>query len=396
MTLDRDLRTALAEQADRREAPPPDVDALRAGGLARRRRHRQVVGAVAAVAILGTLAAGLAVGEGLQDTRGVDPVDRPSPRVVEPTQNVGELSFLDLATGKRTPADGFSTDAEYWFSPDGSKVACSGSCFGKTGSLYVADSDGGDLVELHVPFAVNNSGRPLDGSEPYQLTWSPDGTHLLYTVVHWSEYSNIQDVFLHDIASDETSTVIDFGLQDRSYFGLAGLDFSLDGSTVIYAMPRRPFACPEPEPVAPCAEHEDFDLWSVAVTGGEPSRVLRNATLPAYLADGRSIAFARPLYGAYGGSSIEIATNGDRRTLAPAEDFLDFIGELLPSPDRSTLLGVTGRRGVYVVDAATGDVSHLYANTADWAGDDRLLIGCIPVAQAPSEEPRVDSCSTGR
>ena len=39
MSLDSELREVLAEQADRREGPVPDLAALRAGGLARRRRR---------------------------------------------------------------------------------------------------------------------------------------------------------------------------------------------------------------------------------------------------------------------------------------------------------------------------------------------------------------------
>jgi Tol biopolymer transport system component len=389
MSLEQQLRDVLADQAERSAVPRPDIDALTTGGLSRRRRRRTRLTMVsAAAAAVLVVAGGIVAWSAQSEDRSSSITNTP-----DPPKSEGRLYFLDLDTGERTPAaDEFVSMDELAFSPDGKRVACYGDCFGTSG-FVVANADGSDLVELHVPSVVDNSGNALDGSEPEEVTWSPDGTTLLYSVVHGSPYySNIQDLFLHDIASDETSTLIDFGLRDRSYFGLAGWDFSPDGSTVLYAQPRRPFACPEPNPVAPCGEHENFDLWSVPVTGGEPSPVLRNATLPAYLADGRSIAFAKPLYAAYGGSSIEIATGGHRRTLAPADDFVDFIWDMRPSPDRSKLLGSTSS-GVYVVDVATGDISHLYANTAVWAGDDRLLIGCIPNAPAPSEEATVDTCS---
>jgi Tol biopolymer transport system component len=389
MSLEQQVRDVLAERAERSAVPLPDIHALTTGGLSRRRRRRTRLTMVsAAAAAVLVVAGGIVAWSAQNEDRSTNITNTP-----DQPKSVGKLYFLDLDTGERTPAaDEFVSMDEVTFSPDGKRVACYGDCFGTSG-FVVANADGSDLVELHSPPAVDNRGKALDGSEPDQVTWSPDGTTLLYTVVHGSPYSNIQDVFLHDTASDETSTLIDFGLQDRSYYGLAaGLDFSPDGSTVLYSLPRRPFACPEPNPEFPCAEHENWDLWSVPVTGGEPSPVLRNATLPAYLADGRSIAFAKPLYAAYGGSSIEIVTDGHRRTLAPAEAFDDFIWDLRPSPDRSKLLGSTGS-GVYVVDVATGDVSHLYANQAVWAGDDRLLIGCIPNAPAPSEEPTVDTCS---
>ena len=40
MSLDNELREVLTAQAERREGPMPDLVALRAGGLARRRRRR--------------------------------------------------------------------------------------------------------------------------------------------------------------------------------------------------------------------------------------------------------------------------------------------------------------------------------------------------------------------
>ena len=77
MSLDQELRAVLAERADRCQAPAPDLHALRAGGLRRRRRRHAVV-AVATCLLLGTIAARTGPGLGQRDTRGAfDPVDRP-------------------------------------------------------------------------------------------------------------------------------------------------------------------------------------------------------------------------------------------------------------------------------------------------------------------------------
>ncbi len=59
MTLDNELRAALAEQAARREGPAPDTAAIRAGGLAIRRRRRRLVVASSVLAVLLVVAAGL-------------------------------------------------------------------------------------------------------------------------------------------------------------------------------------------------------------------------------------------------------------------------------------------------------------------------------------------------
>jgi Tol biopolymer transport system component len=263
-----------------------------------------------------------------------------------------------------------------------------GHCFGKTGPLYVADVDGSDLVELRVPSGVDNSGKPFD-AEPVGVKWSPDGTTLLYTLTAGLPFSNMQDLFLHDVASDETGTLVDFGLQDTSFYGLGGFDFSPDGGTVIYSRPRQPAPCGEPNPEFPCTEPTNFDLWSVPITGGDPTLVLRDAGVPGYLADGQEIAFVEVGMYAEDGGSISIVANGDRRSLAST---LPDLWAMEMSPDRSQILYRSGE-GIAVVDVATGDTSRVYGNYATWFGDDRLLVGCVPNAPAPDEEPTVDTCS---
>ena len=68
MSLDSELRAALAEQADRREGPVADLAAIRAGGLSRRRRHRRLVLASSGMAILFVVGVGLGVAERLRTT----------------------------------------------------------------------------------------------------------------------------------------------------------------------------------------------------------------------------------------------------------------------------------------------------------------------------------------
>jgi hypothetical protein len=390
MSLDRELRAVLAERAERCEVPVPDFHALRAGGMARRRRHRRRSVVAAAAAAVVVAVGGLAAWQAQTDPRSdgiANNEDRtetyPGPYVSPP------LYWLDLDTGERTPADAFSTDAEYSFSPDGTRVACSGHCFGNTGPLYVADADGSDPVELQVPSGVDNSGKPWD-AEPVGVKWSPDGTTLLYTLTTGGPGgSNIQDLVLHDIASDETGPLVDFGLQDTSFYGLGGFDFSPDGGSVLYSRPRQPAPCGEPDPVAPCSERTDFDLWSVPISGGDPTLVLRDAGVPGYLADGHRIAFVEVGTHAWNGGSLSIAANGVRRTLFEP---LGVVWEMSMSPDRSQILVLSGA-GIAVVDVATGETSRVYGNSAAWAGDDRLLMGCVPQAPSPDEEPTVDTCS---
>jgi Tol biopolymer transport system component len=383
MNLDDELRVVLAKQADACVAPPPDLEGLRTGGLRRRRRRRGINLLAATAAVVLAVVGATAIWNAQPENRSPGFTSTP-----EPPRGAEALHFYDLGTGDRSPAEGYSPEADYWFSPDGRRVACSGSCFGRTRPLVVADADGSDLVELHVPSGVDNAGRPFDAL-PAGVRWSADGSQLVYTLTTGEQYgSNIQDLFVHDIVRDETRRIVDFGLEERSFYGLGGIDVSPDGSTVVYSRPRMPAPCDEPEPEVPCTQPTDFDLWSVPIAGGDPILVLRDAGAPGYLADGQGIAFVEVGSAYYDGASIAIYDDGTRRTLAPNPQ----ANEMLMSPDRSKILFLTGS-GIRIVDVATGDTSQIFGNTATWAGDDRLLMGCIPSARAPDEQATVDSCS---
>jgi dipeptidyl aminopeptidase/acylaminoacyl peptidase len=344
---------------------------------------RVTVAALAAVVLAAV--GGIAAWNTQSDERSDDVVNNPD-RVGRDGRGA-TLYFLDLDTGRRTVADGF-TDATYAFSPDGSRVACSGRCFGTEGALLVANADGSDVVRLDVRSAVDNDGNPLV-AEPEGFKWSPDGTRLLYQSGAGESYSNQQDLILHDVASNEASVLVEFGPHDKSFYGLGGFDFSPDGNHVLYSRPRRDAPCTEPDPEFPCTEHTDFDLWSVPTAGGDPTLVLRDAGVPGYLADGQGIVFVDVGSNAWNGGSISIFADGVRTTLA--ETPLN-VWMMEMAPDRSQVLYLSDE-GISVVDVATGEVSSVYGNLATWAGDDRLLVACVPTARAPGEEPTVDSCS---
>ena len=72
MTLDDELRAALAERAARREGPAPDTAAIRAGGRTIRRRRRRLVVASSVLAVLLVVGAGLGLAAGVRETRDAD------------------------------------------------------------------------------------------------------------------------------------------------------------------------------------------------------------------------------------------------------------------------------------------------------------------------------------
>jgi hypothetical protein len=73
MSLDQELRTVLADRAEAGQAPVPDFDALKAGGLVRRRRRRLALAALQGMTALVILATGLIVDHALPAGHGAEP-----------------------------------------------------------------------------------------------------------------------------------------------------------------------------------------------------------------------------------------------------------------------------------------------------------------------------------
>jgi hypothetical protein len=85
MSLDQQLSVALAERADRLDAPMPDIGAVLAGGGRRqRRRVQRLVAAIAAVAVVVTAAAGLT----WRGSRASGDPDQPAPEIARASDPV--------------------------------------------------------------------------------------------------------------------------------------------------------------------------------------------------------------------------------------------------------------------------------------------------------------------
>jgi sugar lactone lactonase YvrE len=128
-------------------------------------------------------------------------------------------------------------------------------------------------------------------------------------------------------------------------------------------------------------------MWSVPVTGGEPTLVLRDAAFGQYFPDGKTIAFVD----SPGGDSIQIADpDGSRRTLVHAST-TDGIWWPEISPDGSNIAYQDGG-SIYVVRVSTGESSKVAdGDNATWLNDDTLIVSprCAGVTRRPSREGTV-------
>jgi Tol biopolymer transport system component len=341
---------------------PPDPGALE------RQQKRQVraarnkkVGALVAVVAIGVAAIALFLGiRGGQNA--TTPADESG--TVAPGRVLGPF-FLDLRTGGRTPLpktmvpDGVGKDVDvvYSASPDGTRIAYStchvGGC-SKADEMAVADIDGSDARSLRVPEGLNG----------YAPHWSPDGTKIVYQLRNGaSDGLDVGNLFVQDLSSGQTTQLTDLELSTAGWWFMSPR-FSPDGRDVIFHLARDPSSTTK------------FDVWSVPVTGGEPTLVLRNAFFPMVLPDGEGIAFVTPSGVDLTGDRIAITTadgRGSRRTLVEANVAIE---DPTMSPDGSRIAYQDGG-SIYVVDVSTGESSKVtdgdYDNAA-WLDDDTLIV----------------------
>jgi Tol biopolymer transport system component len=127
--------------------------------------------------------------------------------------------------------------------------------------VYVANADGTGL-------------RRLTGDKTLHRTpaWSPDGSLVVAARRDWSGVNEPDDaVVVIDVGSGTISDVIDVPR------GVLLPSFAPDGETILFTRRGRYV----------------FELWTVPVSGGEPTMLLRDAAFGAFSPDGSSIAFHR-------------------------------------------------------------------------------------------------------
>jgi len=339
---------------------PPDPGALE------RQQKRQVraarnrtVGVFVAVVAIGVAAIALILGiRGGQNA--TTPADEP-PTVAPGTAS--EPFFLDLRTGERTPLPkaivpegvGDGVIVHYAASPDGTRIAyqtCHGGGCSKADEMAVADIDGSAARSLRVPEGLNG----------YAPNWSPDGTKVVYQLRNGGGL-DLGNLFVQDLSSGQTTQLTDLELSTAGWWFMSPR-FSPDGGNVIFHLARDSSATTK------------FDVWSVPVTSGEPTLVLRNAFFPMVLPDGEEIAFVTPSGVDLSGDRIAITTadgRGSRRTLVDANVAIEVP---TMSPDGSRVAYSDGG-SIYVVDVATGESSKVadgnYFNAA-WLDNDTLIV----------------------
>lgn len=332
----------------------------------RRRATRQRAGGYALLATL-VIAAGV-ISVLATRPREEQPANQPEREAPTVAELLTRPHFLDLETGEATLLpENLDGGYSYAASPDGSRVAfapafrdgCSG-----PGVVTVANIDGTDVRTIESP-----KGLTLCAPQ-----WSPDGTKLVYQARDGSEDDDVGNLFVHDLATGETTQVTDLELTNAWWWFLAprfGVESgfpSTNQGNVIFHLPRSP------------SESTTWDVWSVPVSGGEPTLVLRNAAFPianGHGPEGQRIQFVEPRSNELAGQSLMTGrpTPGQdlRSTLAEANVSIWWPAR---SPDGGKIAYQDGG-SIYVVDllSLTYESSKVdEGNTAEWLDDDTLIV----------------------
>ena len=286
--------------------------------------------------------------------------------------------LVDLSTGTRTPlpvglAEGFSAAyanvlgvpgvPDLHFdpvpSPDGRHVValvwCTSAVCGSD-RMAVGHIDGTAVRTIGPP-----AGMRLVGPGP---SWSPDGTRIVYDAR--DDGTHVHELFIEDVATGDRSQITHLDLDYRSDDFPRSPTFTRDGQTVLFMLPSGPSCC-------------RGDVWSVPMTGGEPTLLIENAAWPAPLTDGKTVAFVSgrgtdPLRG-----GIWLASIDDPSSARPLVLAGPFITGLWASPDGSQLMyrseGGVPPDGFTIIDAATGVLEYrLEGAGAVWLDNDTLIV----------------------
>jgi Tol biopolymer transport system component len=354
-----DLREVFEMTA--KQMGEPDVDSWREQEKRQRNANRnRKVGAFALVAAI-VLVAVVWVVEIRRGENTTTPANESG--TVAPGRVSGSF-FLDLRTGEKTPLpeaivpEGVRVNVVsvfYTASPDGTRIAyntCHAGGCSRADEMAVADIDGSDARSVRLPEGLNG----------YAPHWSPDGTKIVYQLRNGaSDGLDLGNLFVQDLSSGQTTQLTDLELSTAGWWFMSP-GFSPDGRSVIFHLARDSSAFTK------------FDVWSVPVTGGEPTLVLRNAFFPMVLPDGQGTVFVKPSGVDLSGDRISIAdAEGSRRTLVEANVAIAFP---TMSPDSSRIAYQDGG-SIYVVDVSTGESSKVADgdyNNAAWLDDDTLIV----------------------
>ncbi len=199
------------------------------------------------------------------------------------------LVVYDATTGGRTDLgspSGFGDVTGLTWSPDGTKVV-----YSVPHSIYAVNVDDGSTSLLEGSVGVINYLERPPGASPYgSLSWSPDGSHLLFAAAPTTGTANAALYVMNPDGSGLRKLVETYRFND-------GFAWSPDGTKVAYA-----------------TGGPHFQIWAVSLEDPTPVLVygsqLASGNSPVWSPDGTSIAYRIGYNDAWGATYLVVNADG--------------------------------------------------------------------------------------
>ncbi len=345
-----DLREVF-EMVKQQTEPDNDSWAEQERRISRAGRNRKL-GAYALVAAM-TVAGAVLVMSERGDNDAATPATEPSS--VAPALDTG-FALIDLGGGEPIFTGITPADSGVDVSPDGTRIVYTDSATGAGAVVHVADIDGSNVR------AFDQTEAPGDAWAP---RWSPDGTKVVYQGK--GSGNDIGNLYLLDLTTERVTQITDLETRTSSLYYMSPT-FSPDGDAVLFTKPTsRTSDGGEPQ--------KHWDLWTVPVTGGDPTLVRRDAAGGDFAPSGDSIAYveATLVDGEFSFGDLYVARSDGSVARKLVEG-----STVLPrwSPDGSRIAYADeGRDGLFVVDVGTGDIERIFdINWAEWVDEETMIV----------------------
>ena len=318
----------------------------------RRATHKRKAGAFALVAALIVGIAVLVISRPDDDDGAIPAAD---PSSAAPAIETG-FALIDLDGGDPIYTGIVAGASGVDVSPDGTEI------------VYV--DDGGDGASVHVANINGSNVRAFDrtaaAGEAVAPRWSPDGTKVVYQGK--AVGNDIGNLFVLNVMTGRVTQITDLEPLNAGLYYMAPT-FSPDGDTVLFTKPTRSASGGDPQ--------THWDLWTVPVTGGEPTLVRRNAIGGDFAPNGDSIAYTQATLvdGRFGFGDLYVARSdgsGARKLVDGGEIWLPRW-----SPDGSRIGYSDGERnGLFVVDVETGETEQVLNSDewAEWVDENTMIV----------------------